>query len=88
MSSEVEDEFRNKKDPTPKLTPDDPSGRMPPANPKDLDRSETTDLSPLQSLLAEIQDGWKNAGKLPPIQVDDTNLLFYDVFLLINLSVS
>jgi hypothetical protein len=90
MSSEVEDEFRNKKDPSAEPKWEPLSGKISPANPGDPDPSHPSDsdVSPLQPFLAAIQEGWKNAGKLPPIQVDDTDLLLYDTFLLVNLSVS
>lgn len=32
--------------------------------------------------------GWNSFPTLPPMQIQDTNLLFYDIFLILNLSVS
>jgi hypothetical protein len=47
----------------------------------------------LQQLIDEIPFGYLFRGregreKLPPMQVEDTNVLFYDVFLIVNLSLS
>jgi hypothetical protein len=79
MSSEVDDEFRNKREvssPSKKAT-DDAS-----------DQQDVPSSPPLQKALSSLQDGWRSAAKMPPIQVDDANVLFYDIFLLINLTVS
>jgi hypothetical protein len=48
-------------------------------NPSELNES------PFRSFLHEI--GWRNK-KRPPVQVDDTYLLFYDIFLILNLCAS
>lgn len=75
MSSEVDDEFRNNREPS--------------SQPKaDEDSDQDVTAAPVQKMLSSLQDGWKSATKLPPIQVDDANVLFYDIFLLINLTVS
>lgn len=80
MSSEVDDEFRNKKrDASPE--------QLPKAN-DDAQSGGDEVSAPIQNMLSSLQDGWKSATKMPPIQVDDANVLFYDVFLLINLTVS
>lgn len=49
-------------------------------DPSDMKKKPTLD-----SLLNQV--GWNNE-KRPPIQVDDTNLLFYDIFLILNLCAS
>jgi hypothetical protein len=63
-------------------------------------QKQEQDLSPrntpasiLQRLFDEIPfihlfTGPAGRKKLPPVQVDDTNVLFYDVFLIVNLSLS
>jgi hypothetical protein len=79
MSSEVDDEFRNKREvssPSKEAT-DDAS-----------DQQDVPSSPPLQKAISSLQDGWRSATKMPPIQVDDANVLFYDIFLLINLTVS
>jgi hypothetical protein len=42
----------------------------------------------LENILNSLQDNDKDMKRRPPMQVEDTNLLFYDIFLIINLVVS
>ena len=63
---------------------------------KNDDRVPSSDASSLQRLQRLIDEipflhlllGAEGRKKLPPLQVDDTNLLLYDVFLIVNLSLS
>jgi hypothetical protein len=76
MSSEVDDEFRNKRE---------SSSQQPNA---DEDLGQDVAEPPFQKVLSSLQEGWRSATKFPPMQVDDANVLFYDIFLIINLTVS
>lgn len=53
-------------------------------------RKADSKRSPLQSILDGLPfvELFRQDQKLPPMQVDDTNLLLYDVFLIVNLSLS
>lgn len=56
--------------------------------PKDSTKSKSS--SPLESILDSLPfvELFRARQKLPPLQVDDTNILLYDVFLIVNLSLS
>lgn len=56
-------------------------------NGKDLDNTSNNSNEPSLSMWNQFSSQFSKF-KLPPIQIDDTNLLLYDVFLLLNLSVS
>lgn len=73
MSSEVNEDERKRNEPS-----DD---GISPSSPDEKTFS-------LQSIMETIQRELGIVGKRPPIQVDDVNLVFYDVFLIINLVVS
>lgn len=57
---------------------------------KDMRKKSEEKSSPLQSLIDGLPfiELFRARDKLPPMQVDDTNLLLYDVFLIVNLSLS
>lgn len=56
--------------------------------PTQTNEQQTSDEAMTTNLLNSIQEELRFDGKLPPMKVDDLNLLYYDVFLLINLVVS
>lgn len=55
-------------------------------SPEEREESEDHSISMLERFTQFIQP--EQYKKLPPIQVEDQNLLFYDVFLIVNLSLS
>ena len=75
-SSEVEGDFRPPHAPQ---EDDSPQEKAP----------TTSDRAPLlREIRVWLSESLSVMGKPPPIQVDDLNVLFYDIFLLINLTVS
>lgn len=59
-------------------------------NYQEQDSSSSEKTSPLKSIIDGLPfvELFRASEKLPPIQVDDTNLLLYDVFLIVNLTLS
>lgn len=72
MSSEVNDEDRH----------------MAEERPMESDKQERSMSEQLQNLMSTIKNDASFSGKMPPFKVDDTSLLYFDVFLIINLVVS
>jgi hypothetical protein len=73
MSSEIRDE---------QDTPESPNGTI------DTQSPTPTKKSVIQSAIESLNINGFYAGKRPPPEVEDTSVLFYDVFLIINLTVS
>jgi len=82
MSSEVKEEDRRRPG-------RDDGGREPSSAPELSNDDDGEPPSLLRSFFDAIrQDTGMSTTKMPPIQVDDVNLLYFDVFLIINLVVS
>jgi hypothetical protein len=93
MSSEVNDDNNRRQRPQ-SLTPRRQSAAgeadesPPPSTNAAPGASSPPPLSPLRSAFEALRRDVNSPKKMPPIQVDDFNLLYYDIFLILNLVVS
>lgn len=67
---------------------DDRNRRPTPQSPEITEITESSAKSLVDTLVSKIQSQIQLFSKLPPAKIEDSNVLFYDIILIINLTVS